>query len=112
MSRNPISPERMAAVRLHGLACRAGGKNPQGDERARVVTELQNIAADFPHLLAEEAGILIGAHRFEALGRESYLPGAHLLIEAGADLAAVERWAAIGEERVRRAQPKPGGVGT
>lgn len=98
-----LSPEEAASVRLEAVALKAGWRHedPVGEERAKIVTELQEIAASFPHLLGEHAGLFLGAARNTGLDARGYLISAQLLINAGADLGEVERWAEIGYERTR-----------
>lgn len=48
---------------MYSKARKAGWihRAPEGEERAKLIAELQDIAAPFPHLLAEKAGIFLGA---------------------------------------------------
>lgn len=102
--RRVLSAERAASVHIYTLATRHHWTDPQGEERAKTISELRETAAQWPHLLAEHAGIFIGAsHHASELDAKRHLIAAQLLIEAGADLGDVERWIAEG---VKRAEPK------
>jgi hypothetical protein len=91
-------------VHICTIAKRHHWTDPEGEERTRTVTELQETAAPWPHLLAEHAGIFIGAsQQASEIDAKPHLIAAQLLIEAGADLAEVERWI---PEGVKRAEPK------
>lgn len=93
----------MAAIHLEARAKSCAYRDPQGHERAALVAELQEIAAPWPHLLAEQAGLALGhARNASESSAQEYLIAAQLLIEAGADLGEVERWTAEGEKRTDR----------
>lgn len=96
-SRHALTPERAAAVHIYTLAQKAAWTPP--DRRGELVAELQEAASEFPHLLAEHAGIFLGAARHDKVGGSIDLAAAQVLIEAGADLGEVERWTEIGYER-------------
>lgn len=95
--RRTLSPEAAASVHLYTLAKKAAWTS--ADDRPRLVAELQEIATPFPHLLAENAGIFLGSARNEGIEAPISLAAAQVLIDAGADLAEVERWTEIGYQR-------------
>jgi hypothetical protein len=75
------------------------------EDRAQVIAEIRAVTRR-PDLLAEEAGVLLGLAPSRPLPEETarYELMAALLTAAGADEAAVARWAEIGEERAKGVQ--------
>ena len=92
-----MKPDRLIVASLHGIVARhvqQTGHAPNADQRAAAVAELraETTRAD---LLAEVAGIMLGARRDRV---------AHgLLVEAGADMDAIPAW--VDEGRRRAAKP-------
>jgi hypothetical protein len=99
--------DRLITAQLFGAAQRHAGWHELADpEMADAVAELEEIIADRddgPALLAEVAGILIGAHE-GALDEPRARGAAQLCIAAGADPAAIPAW--VEEGRRRRANAK------
>lgn len=87
--RGPLAPEAAASIKLDAVAQRAGYGELSPVERAEIVAQLQEIAASWPHLLGQCAGILVGASRNTGVDKDRLLRSAQLLIEAGADLGQV-----------------------
>lgn len=99
-------PERIATARLQGCADRhAVWRVPTDDEIAAAVAELRSITTN-PELLAETAGILLGAGRGQ-ISEKRYLCAASYLIAAGADQDWVWFWAIVGWERAQAARKSP-----
>lgn len=117
--------DRIIAAHLQGAASRhAGWRRPEGPDREAAIMELREIATAAPaplrgsphqpvpelraDLLAEVAGIFLGTA--PALHPEHHEIAADLLIEAGADTARLEHWAAVGRKRATAGQPRPAGT--
>jgi hypothetical protein len=95
------------AARLMGVAKRhAPWREPTQDETDAVVPELREIAGDRPDLLAEVAGILLGASEGE-LDEPRSKAAASFCIGAGADESLIPGWIEEGRRRVaiRRKTP-------
>jgi hypothetical protein len=78
------------------------------EERTQAVAEIRAVTTR-PELLAEVAGIRRGMapHQVVPLEAERYERMARLLIEAGADVTAVESWVEIGCLRAEEAKAIP-----
>jgi hypothetical protein len=104
---------RILIAQLHGTAMRYAGWEPPDEETtAAAVAGLLEVLAgrdDGPALLAEVAGILIGAHE-GALDEAKARIGAGFCRAAGADEAAIQWWTEVGRERARNARPRPLGM--
>ncbi len=74
------------------------------DEQAAGVAELQELAGGRADLLAEQAGIMIGATE-GSLDERFDLCAAGLLIAAGADQSLIPPWVEEGRTRRRRLPP-------
>ena len=101
------SGDRLLVARLTGVAKRhAHWRELTAAESVAAVAELRAIAGDRADLLAEVAGILLGASEGELDGQRSRA-AAHLLIAAGADEALVPQWIAEGRRRAGTARLPP-----
>ena len=87
MARDRPGPDsdRLLVARLDGIAKRhAKWREPTESETAAAVVELREVAGDRPDLLAEVAGILLGASEGR-LDEPRARAAAQLCIAAGAD---------------------------
>ena len=94
-ARRKPDPDRILCARLSGSAvrlARAGGPIEQA------VAELRALAAGRGDLLAEQAGIMVGAWSARVDTRDHLLAAA-LLMLAGADHDAIARRVDVGRER-------------
>jgi hypothetical protein len=94
--RRKPDPDRILCARLSGSAvrlARAGG--PIGE----AVAELRELAGDRGDLLAETAGVMVGAWSAR-IDTGDHLLAAGLLVMAGADHDQIARWVEVGRERV------------
>jgi hypothetical protein len=103
-------PDRPIVAELHGAAKRhARWREPTRAETAAAVAELREIAGRHSDLLAETAGILLGAGRGtpdEARTRAA----ARLCVEAGADETLIPPWVEEGRRRAEQAEQPPFGA--
>lgn len=100
-------PDRLLIARLDGIAKRhATWNEPTEPEVAAAVAELREVAGDRPDLLAETAGILLGASEGR-LDEPRARAAAQFCIAAGADESLIPRWIAEGRRRaeIRRHPP-------
>jgi hypothetical protein len=106
--------DRLIVAELSGAACRHAGWEPPGDAVIdAAVAELREIAGGRADLLAEVAGVALGA----AEGRPDAPQAANMAVFcrlAGAAEAAIPGWAQTGRERAARARQLPfsGGLRT
>jgi hypothetical protein len=111
MARDRGAPDRdrLLAARLDGIArrhARWGGLTEAG--KAAGVAELQQVAGDRSDLLAEVAGLELGAA--EGNGQEYQARGqaiADLCRMAGADESLIPQWHQVGRERAVMAGRPP-----
>jgi hypothetical protein len=99
--------DRLLTARLMGVAKRhAPWREPTQDETDAAVPQLREIAGDRPDLLAEVAGILLGASQGE-LDEPRSKAAASFCIAAGADESLIPGWIEEGRRRVaiRRKPP-------
>ena len=98
--------DRIIVAEISGIAARHA-RQQQLTEPARetAIAELASVAPGRGDLLAEHAGIIIGAHE-GALDEASALRAAQLCIDAGADVAQIPRWVAEGRRRARDAEAR------
>jgi hypothetical protein len=99
--------DRLLTARLMGVAKRhAPWREPTQDETDAAVPELREIAGDRPDLLAEVAGILLGASEGE-LDEPRSKAAASFCIAAGADQSLIPGWVEEGRRRIaiRRKPP-------
>jgi hypothetical protein len=95
--------DRLLVARIAGIAKRHAGWGALSEaDVAAAVAELREVVGDRPDLLAEEAGILIGASEGR-LDEPRARAAAQLCIAAGADEALIPAWI---EERRRRAEER------
>lgn len=100
-------PDRLIVAGLTGAAQRhARWRELSESETAEAVTELQEIANGRGDLLAEVAGILLGAHE-GALNEARAKAAARLCCQAGADEALIPRWIEEGRRRAANAALPP-----
>jgi hypothetical protein len=100
-------PDRLLVARISGIAKRhASWREPTESEIAAAVTELREVAGDRPDLLAEEAGILIGASMGD-LNEPRSRAAAQFCIAAGADESLIPKWIEEGRRRVETARKPP-----
>lgn len=104
--------DRLLVARIGGIAKRHAGWGTLSEaELTAAVAELRQVAGDRPDLLAEEAGILIGASEGR-LDEPRARAAAQLLIAAGADEALIPAWVEEGRRRAEAARHPPfsGGI--
>jgi hypothetical protein len=102
-----VGSDRLLTASLMGAAKRhALWREPTHDETDAAVAELREIADDRPDLLAEVAGILLGASEGE-LDEPRSKAAASFCIAAGADQSLIPGWIEEGRRRVaiRRKPP-------
>jgi hypothetical protein len=93
--------DRILTAQLSGAASRlARIVYTTAHHRAAAVSELTELAEGRADLLAQHAGLTVGAHA-ERLDEGHYLTEAQLCIDAGADIKAIPRWIAEGQRRAR-----------
>lgn len=88
-------PDRLIIASVHGIVARhvqQAGECLNAAQRAAAVAEIQHETTR-PDLLAEVAGIMLGA-RGDRVAHD-------LLVEAGADETLIPAWAEEGERRAR-----------
>jgi len=106
----PPDPDRILVAQLFGTARHhARYQEPTAEETEAAVAELQAITRR-PDLLAEVAGILIGAHAGK-LDEARARVAAGFCVAAGADPQDLEWWVATGKERRTLADQPPFGAG-
>ena len=99
--------DRLLVARLTGVAKRhAHWREPTEAETVAAVAELRTIADGRADLLAEVAGILLGASEGE-LEEPRSRAAAQLLLAAGADEALMPQWIEEGRRRARAARLPP-----
>jgi hypothetical protein len=94
------NPDGIITARLRGTATRWASKRPHDVDAA--VAELREIAGGRTDLLAEAAGILIGARpprAEETFGWPTQAVAGALCIAAGVDLTKLHDWITVAEER-------------
>jgi hypothetical protein len=109
MARDRPGPggDRLLVARLTGVAKRhAQWREPTAAEVVAAVAELQAIAGGRADLLAEVAGILLGAGEGE-LDEPRSRAAAQLLVAAGADEALIPQWIEEGRRRAGAARLPP-----
>lgn len=95
--RRAPKPDRLITASLHGILarrCQVSGPLTE-QQRAATIVEIR-AETTRPDLLAEVAGILLGA-KGDRLARD-------LLVEAGADESLIEGWAEEGHRRASKAR--------
>lgn len=98
--RRAPDPDRLLTARLMGVAKRhARWREPTQDETDAAVPELRAIAGDRPDLLAEVAGVLLGASEGE-LDEPRSKAAASFCIAAGANQNLIPGWIEEGRRRV------------
>ncbi len=109
----PPDPARLIVAELTGTAKHHATYTPPiGDETAAAVAELAEILEgrdDGPALLAEVAGVLLGAHE-GALDEARARNAAGFCVAAGADPELVPQWIAEGRRRRAQADQPPFGM--
>jgi hypothetical protein len=106
----PPDPARIAVAQLQGAAKHwARYRRTSREEALAELGEILHGRDDGPALLAEAAGILLGACREPELEAEAGR-AAGLLREAGADETLIPEWIEVGRQRVRDAAEPPFGV--
>jgi hypothetical protein len=99
--------DRLLTARLMGVAKRhARWREPTQDETDAAVPELREIAGDRPDLLAEVAGVLLGASEGELEELRSKA-AASFCIAAGADETLILGWIEEGRRRVANRRKPP-----
>jgi hypothetical protein len=104
-------PDRLVVAALAGAAARhAGWRRPEGPARQAALLELRDIATVDGRLrtdlLAEQAGLLLGAAELEGPQAPHQRLAAELLLEVGADRDQVEKWRAEGRRRAAPIGPR------
>src|SRR5215467_750187 len=96
--------DRALLAETTGEAARhAGGQTLSGAEQQEAAATLSQVAQGRADLLAESAGLAIGAHE-GGQDEARHLQAAQLCIDAGADLSLIPQWV---EEGRRRAGGNP-----
>ena len=99
--------DRLLVARLTGVAKRhAHWREPTATETVAAVAELRAIANNRADLLAEAAGILLGASEGE-LDEPRSRAAAQLLVAAGAEEALIPQWIEEGRRRAGAAMLPP-----
>jgi|SRR5262245_27806007 len=102
IARRRPDPDGITTARLAGTSSRHATRQPLDVDAA--VRELQEIADGRGDLLAEQAGLTLGAPSRDE--RDGIWPqralAAALLISAGADLTQLTEWIAEGQRRAER----------
>jgi hypothetical protein len=99
--------DRLLTARLMGAAKRrAPWRKPTRDETDSAVSELREIAGDRPDLLAEVAGILLGASEGEPDEPRSKA-AASFCIAAGANQSLIPGWIEEGRRRIALRRKPP-----
>jgi hypothetical protein len=93
--RRKPNPDRILCARLSGTAIRLARAGGPIDE---AVAELRVLASGRADLLAETAGVMVGAWSAR-VDTGDHLLGAGLLVLAGADHDQIARWVEVGRER-------------
>jgi hypothetical protein len=91
--------DRTLLAEITGVARRlARGQALSGAEQQEAAAALSQVAQGRADLLAESAGLAIGAHEGNP-DEARYLQAAQLCIDAGADLATIPDWIEEGRRR-------------
>jgi len=91
--------DRALLAEITGVARRlARGQRLTGAEQQEAAAALSLVAQGRADLLAESAGLAIGAHEGNP-DEARYLQAAQLCIDAGADLTAIPDWIEEGRRR-------------
>ena len=91
--------DRALLAEITGVARRlARGQALTGAEQQEAAAALSQVARGRADLLAESAGLAIGAHEGNP-DEARYLQAAQLCIDAGADLTAIPDWIEEGRRR-------------
>ena len=105
-------PDRIIVAKLTGEArCHAGFEPPGEAATAAAVAGLREIADGRTDLLAEVAGIFLGASEGE-LDEPLARNAAEFCRAAGADQELIPRWTEIGRQRAAQARQPPFSHGT
>jgi hypothetical protein len=103
--------DRALLAEITGVARRlARGQQLTGAEQQEAAAALSQVAQGRADLLAESAGLAIGAHEGN-LDEARYLQAAQLCIDAGADLTAIPDWIEEGRRGRRMTGPRSGTSG-
>jgi hypothetical protein len=94
--RRKPDPDRILVARLSGIAIRLARAGAPIDE---AVAELRALAGGRGDLLAENAGVMVGAWSAR-VDSGDHLLAAGLLVLAGADHDQIARWVEVGRERM------------
>jgi len=97
--------DKALLAEITGVARRLARGQLSGAEQQEAAATLSQVAQGRADLLAESAGLAIGAHEG---GRDEarYLQAAQLCIEAGADLSLIPQWVEEGRRRTA-GRPSP-----
>ena len=97
--------DKALLAEITGVARRLARGQLSGAEQQEAAATLSQVARGRADLLAESAGLAIGAHEG---GRDEarHLQAAQLCIDAGADLSLIPRWVEEGRRRAG-ATPSP-----
>ena len=90
--------DKALLAEITGVARRLARGQLSGAEQQEAAAALSQVAQGRADLLAESAGLAIGAHEG---GRDEarYLQAAQLCIDAGADLSLIPQWVEEGRRR-------------
>jgi hypothetical protein len=110
MGRDRSVTARLVLAAIYGAAQRHANWHDLDDTgTAAAVDELREIVVgrdDGPELLAEAAGLLLGAHEGE-LDEARAMGAAQLCIAGGADKTLIPRWIEEGRRRRANARKRP-----
>src|SRR5262249_30527496 len=102
--------DKALLAEITGVARRlARGRSLSAAEQQEAAAALSQVAQGRADLLAESAGLAIGAHEGNS-DEARYLQAAQLCIDAGADLTAIPDWIEEGRRRAGAAWPAPRGT--
>lgn len=97
--------DRVLLAEITGMARRlARGRQLTDAEQQEAAAALSQVAKGRADLLAESAGLTIGAHEGDP-DEARHLQAAQLCIDAGADRGLIPRWIDEGRRRAGRSAP-------
>jgi hypothetical protein len=99
--------DRIRLARIAGVTSRHASGGPMtGERQAAALAELAEVADGRVDLLAQHAGLGLGAHENDQ-DAEMYEQITQLCISAGADMAVIQTWVGEGRRRAATARQVP-----
>jgi hypothetical protein len=99
--------DRLIIAQIAGVTRKHARWRPLTEaEETAALAELAEVADGRVDLLAEEAGVTLGAHEDDP-DPALHLQVAQLCIRAGADTALISRWIEVGRQRAAAARQVP-----